>query len=370
MLETARIIEFPVRPWSLGLTLEQAALFARSYLEASPEDRSEDTAFSDFEVLFAVCAQLRQERDVRPAKVAEEAAAIYRGLTRHSDRVGVFDERDFLLGESALLAGSCYRTLGQHDETQRWLDRAEAGFRNTVNPGPGLSNVAYIRLALRFEMGLYQDVLDLIPSLRSSFEKLGMLVELAKCGLLEAMSLKQCGRTGTALEVLEEVRKQEAVVSDCFLHARILTEMGDLHRLEGRTVQAIKAYATALPLLENKPPSLALADLQLFVGSAYRDQGQFAEALNASRSAIVTYAELGMATRVSYARLFIADTLLALGRHREAEWEILAALPAIEQGKMVPEGLAAVALLKESVRSRKTDPNALRDLREHLQASN
>ncbi len=34
---------------------------------------------------------------------------------------------------------------------------------------------------------------------------------------------------------------------------------------------------------------------------------------------------------------------------------------------MVPEGLAAVALLKESIRRRKTDPNALRELRERLQ---
>jgi tetratricopeptide (TPR) repeat protein len=370
MLETARIIEFPVRAWSLGLTLEQAALFARSYLEASPEDRSEETALADFEVLFAVCAQLRLERDVRPAKVAEEAAAIYRGLTKHSDRVGVFDEREYLLGESAFLAGCSYRNLGQHDEAQRWLDRSEAGFRNTVNPGPGLSNVAYIRLALRFEMGRYKDVLDLIPSLRASFEKLEMRAELAKCRLLEAMSLKACGRTGAALEVLEAVRTQDAVVSDSFLHARILTEMGDVHQLEGRIDQAMKAYATALPLLENKPPSLALADLQMFVGSVYRDQGQPLNALKALRSSIVTYAELQAATRVSYVRLLIADTLLALGRHREAEWEILAALPAIEQGKMVPEGLAAVALLKESVRLRKTDPNALRDLREHLQARN
>ncbi len=45
------------------------------------------------------------------------------------------------------------------------------------------------------------------------------------------------------------------------------------------------------------------------------------------------------------------------------------ALPTIEEQKMVPEGFAAMALLKESVRRRKTDPNALRELREHVQAN-
>jgi len=36
---------------------------------------------------------------------------------------------------------------------------------------------------------------------------------------------------------------------------------------------------------------------------------------------------------------------------------------------MVPEGFAAVVLLKQFVHRRKTDPNSLRELREHLQAS-
>ena len=107
----------------------------------------------------------------------------------------------------------------------------------------------------------------------------------------------------------------------------------------------------------------------MFVGEAYRTRGNLEVALEAFRSAVTDYVELGLSTRTAYLRVYIADTLLQLNRSREAEWEILAALPTIEEQKMVPEGFAAVALLKESVRRRKTDPNALRELREHLQAS-
>jgi hypothetical protein len=58
-----------------------------------------------------------------------------------------------------------------------------------------------------------------------------------------------------------------------------------------------------------------------------------------------------------------------MNRDREAEWEILAALPVIDEVKMVQEGLVAVALLRESVRRRRTDPIALQNLRAYLQAN-
>ena len=57
-------------------------------------------------------------------------------------------------------------------------------------------------------------------------------------------------------------------------------------------------------------------------------------------------------------------------RPREAEWELLAALPTINEQQMVPEGFAAVVLLQESVKQRKTDPQALSELRQYLQTSN
>ena len=41
-----------------------------------------------------------------------------------------------------------------------------------------------------------------------------------------------------------------------------------------------------------------------------------------------------------------------------------------DQEAMVPEGFTAVALLRESVRQRKTDASALHQLREYLQAKN
>jgi len=373
MGETARILHFRARTASTPCAVHEAPRLALEYLKVQRDQRSEESVaqtLSDPDILSAICRLLREQRDISPQDVAEEASWIFRWIGDRTQALGVFDERDYFLGESAFIAGSAYRQLGRRREALLWLDRAEAAFRHTVNPGPGLSNIAYTRLALRFEMGQYEEVLELIPSVSTSFRKYGMDIDLAKSTLLQAMALKQCGRLGEALEILEHVQCLPAVTRDSALRARILAEVGDIHQIGGDFDQAIVPYTKAMALLENAAPSVALADLKMFVGSAYREHGHLDAALDALRSALVTYASLGMVTRVAYLRVFVADTLLALGRPREAEWEILAALPTIEEQKMVPEGLAAVALLKESVRRRKTDPNALRELREHLQARN
>jgi tetratricopeptide (TPR) repeat protein len=284
--------------------------------------------------------------------------------------LGLFDERDYFLGEFAFLVGCACRVLGKRDEAFRWLDRAEAGFRHTVNPEAGLANVAYTKLALRYEMGRYEDVLDLISSLVVSFERLGMGTDVAKCGLLKAMALKQSGLQDEALATLSVVEAMPDVRGNQPLHGRVLVEIGDVYQQRGQVDAAMASFKAALPKVASETPSFGQADLKLCLGSLYSGAGRREEALPYLRSAASDFATIGMETRLAHARLMVADELLALDHPREAEWEILQALPTIEEQKMVPEGFAAVALLRESVKRRKTDPNALRELREHLQKQN
>jgi len=375
--------------------VEASRLAARAYLATPAEERSDELQknhLSDPEVLLSICGILREQKDLSPAIVAQEASAIYRWLARYDcpkktlhERFGLIlsgekrdpsrrrdyffgDELDYFLGETAFLAGTCYRYVGQRAEALRWLDRAEAGFHHTANCAAGLANVAYARLSLRFEMGRYEDVLDLLPSLLRRYEELGMRREIVKCRVLQAMSLKQCGRIPEALGLLEGICNIAAAKEERPLYGRILAELGDLHQLEGRLDAAMTAYQKALPLVKEAGVSVTLADLKMFIAGAFRSQSRLGQAIEAFRDAQRNYKELGMLTRVAYLHLLIAETFLAMNHHREAEREILAALPTIEEQKMVPEGFAAVALLRESVRRQKTDPEALRQLREHLQA--
>lgn len=371
MPDTAKILPFRSRELAAELTPQQAETLVEEYFSISIETRSEDwklRVLSNADAVLAICAFLREIRDSEPRRVLAESCLGYEWIRSASDRLSFFDERDYFMGELALLAGTASRLLGQRADAIRWLDRAEAAFRHTVNPGPGLSNVAYVRLSLKFELGEYDDVLDLLPSLHASFERLGMITEKTKCRLLEAMTFKGTGRIRQALEVLEPARCEIRGRVDPRLEARVIAEVADLYQNDDRSADAVPLYQEALGLLQPLGSSGPLADLKMFVGSAHLERGEWQHALEAYRSAASDYHHLGMETRVAYMHVLTAGVLLNLGRNREAEWEILVALPTIEEQKMVPEGFAAVALLRESVRLRKMDPNALSQLRQQLQS--
>ena len=69
-----------------------------------------------------------------------------------------------------------------------------------------------------------------------------------------------------------------------------------------------------------------------------------------------------MRADVAAVQLVIADLLLDAGQDRQAEWEIRQALPIIDEYKLVPEGFAALSLLRESLRRQNIDRQALRNL--------
>src|SRR5688572_15573620 len=247
----ARILQFP-SPAGQWLSPREAEREAEGYLAIALDDRSDDDRqriLRSPDILLSICAQLRRDRDLAPTKVLNEAREIYQWISRPNCELGLFDERDYFLGETALLAGSASRQLGQREEAFLWLDRAEAGFRHTMNPAPGLANVAYARLALRFEMGRYPDVLELTPSLEMSFAKLRMDIEAVKCRILLASTLKMTGQFAQAIELLDKVPERPALRSDPYLHARVLTELGDLYQLEGNSARALENFQEAAHLL-------------------------------------------------------------------------------------------------------------------------
>ena len=372
MPEIAKVLRFPAPP-ETPLSQEEVLREARAYLEKVADEgaagRREDL-LSRPDVLLSVCVYLREQVDGSAQEVLKEAVALYRcvGDTKHS--LGAFDERDYFRGEAALIAATASRVMGRREDAALWLDRSEAGFRHTVNPSPLLALVTYQRLALRCETGLYAEVVELAPMLARSFEKLSMLRERDKCVFLEGLAFKQSGDHDAAQQTFESLRSGSLVGRDIGLVGMALVNLADIHAAAGRDEAASSSYGEALPLLKRANRPAAVAHLKSAIGETLRRQGKLQASADAYRSAVDDYESLGMRTWVAYLRINLAQVLLEAGRHREAEWEVLAALPTIDEEKMVPEGFAAVGLLRESIRQRRTDPKALFELREYLQAKN
>jgi hypothetical protein len=122
-------------------------------------------------------------------------------------------------------------------------------------------------------------------------------------------------------------------------------------------------------MLQQLGSRVHLVKLQWSMGDLLKKQGNRVAALDAYRQALGDAGELGMRGDVAAIHLVVADFLLEAGQDAQAEWEIRAALPIIDEEKMVPEGIAALALLRESLRRRKIDKQALRDLHGYFQES-
>lgn len=371
MPETAKILPFPAGKSRPNKTGEEASRLASSFLKTSRADRSASDVtevLGDGDVLTAVLAQLWKLINLEPARVADEAPAIYTWLAAQDPKQFFFDEREYFMGESALLAGGSCRHLGQRSEAENWFDRADASFRHTVAPAAHLARVSYNRLALRHDMNRHDAVLELLPFTALTFQQLGMKTELAKCAFLEALSLRMVGRSADAAERLEDLISDST--TDSNLKGIALINLGSVRSSQGDFQAALEAYRNARLYVDEGTATAATADLKMLFGETLRSMGRLADAVVAYREAIEDLVSLGMTTRVAYFRVALAEALLEANMPREAEWEILAALPTIDEQRMVPEGLAALSLLRESVRQRKTDPAALLELRQHLQGRN
>lgn len=370
MHNEGRVLEFRPRAETRVTSRGEALSAAREYLSRAGEERrvNPESIYGDPDILMALCGLLRDRVNAEPVEVAAEAAAVFAWISARPGEIGFFDERDFFLGESALLAGAATRILGDRSEAELWLDRADASYRHTINPTPNLARVSYLRLTLRYDMHRYREVLELVQSVALTFEKLGVYGELVKCKFLEAMSLKALGLGAQAAVRFESIIARSEFRAESALRGMALLNLGNLHSEEGQLERALGAYQEALPVLTDSKSFAALADLKGMVGDTLRSLGKLGPAVAAYRSAVEEYIKLGMKTRVAYFRVVLAEALLEFGSAREAEWEVLAALPTIDEQEMMPEGVAAVGLLRESVRARRTDQAALARVREQLQA--
>lgn len=314
------------------------------------------------EVLLALCETLAGRIETAPAVVGEEAEFFYRFLATPVRKIGEFDERDYFLGELALLAGGANRILFRREDARRWFDRAEASFVRVANASAHFARLAYQRLALAMEERRFDEVLELAPAWSESSRKLGLFEETLKCRFLAGIARRETGDLQGAAEVFQEVYEEARPASALKLLAPAANNLAQLHRLLGDSQRALEYAREALDLLQKADSQVGLVKLRWCVGDVLREQGKTADAIDAYREAVRDAERVGMRGDAAAIHLVLADSLLQTGQEAQAEWEIRAALPIIDEERMVPEGFAALSLLRESLRRRKIDRQALQNL--------
>jgi tetratricopeptide (TPR) repeat protein len=358
---TGRVIHFPRQP----LSSEMGQKAAEKALATPMLDRfsgAEALRLEDPETLLSLCSLLRRKLESSPASVRDEAEFFYRFIESPRREIGLFDEREYFLGEFALLAGTACRQLSRREESHVWFDRAEAGFRHTVNAPGDLSRLGYQRLAERLEERQIDVVLEMVPPLIESFRSMDMHEDALKCRFLEGLALMETDELRGAIETFEQICQEAETLGSARLVATAYANLTHIHGMMGNAEAALAASAKAIPVLRRLDDRVTLAKVQWGLATLLRETGQMAASIEAYRKAQNEFEAIGMRADVAALNLVVADLLLETGRSREALAEIGAALPVISELKMAPEGMAALSLLRESARRQEINRQALREL--------
>lgn len=362
---TGDLLPFPSPLNSISSDEGRAA--AEQFLGTPIEERKQrigEFHLDQSETLLAVCQLLEERKESTPAGVAEDAEFTYQLLENLPASSGsfLFDEREYYLGELALLVGTACRFLSHRDQARKWFDRAEIWFLLTANAHGDIARLAYQRLALKMEERLFDEVLRTVPALLEAFERMKATESCLKCRSLRAIALKETGQSEEALRVFRALSLEAQALGSEKLLGSAHVNMIQLHATLGEADEALQLARETMPLLRRLNNRSDMAKLQWGIGDLLRTQGKFQAAVDTFRAVQEEFAGIEMHADVAALHLAIADLLLELGQDRQAEWEIRQALPVIDELKMVPEGVAALSLLRESLRRRSIDRQALRDL--------
>lgn len=360
---TGKVIAFPWR--ERRLSPEEGWAMAERVLAIPIPERSTKAnapCLDDAELLLSVCEVLRSRVEADPKLTREEAEFFYRFVEKPKRKIGLFDEREYYLGELALIAGCACRFLFHREEAHRWFELSEANFSLAANGLAHVARLAYQRLAMAAEERRFDEVLALVPMWRESFERQGLAEDALKCRFLEGAALREVGSIPESVEVFRGICREAEARRNARLLAIAASNLAQLCRVSGDLKEAMAYARKSLPLLQQLNNRTNLVKLRWCVGDILREQKKLGEAIESYREALESAREVGMRGDVAAIHLVLADVLLDAGHDRQAEWEVRAALPIIDEEKMVPEGYAALSLLRESLRRRQIDRHALRDL--------
>jgi tetratricopeptide (TPR) repeat protein len=329
--------------------------------------RADELDLENPELLLSVCEILRSRFESMPSVVRDDAACFFRFLQDPQREIGLHDEREYFLGELALIAGTASRVLFKLDEAKGWFQRAEANFALVQNANAHWARIAYQRMAVAAEERRFDEVIGVAELWANTFRRLDMPEDALKCRFLEGAVYHELGDTAKAITINQNICSEAEKAGHTRLLAQAAGNLVTYYGSIGNTSDALKNAQRALPVLRSLGDRISTVKLKWSMAVLMRKQGQKAAALGALREAQSDARELGMRGDLAALHLVVADLLLEGGQEAQAEWEIRAALPIIDEEKMVPEGIAALSLLRESLRRRQIDKQALRELHGYFQ---
>ena len=321
----------------------------------------------DAPMLLGACQRVRQHLNNAPGSAFGEAVSILNFLEADTQLELSSEERSYFVAQLELYAGLSCKNASQHAEARAWIERARCSSIGIVESDSVVARIEFARLSVAQEARSYSEALAGVTGIVVAFARLGMTDFVARSYLLEGMALKELGRDREALSSFRKVVEPRFRAIEPWLRGLALAAMAELRGRAGEYESAKRLLTDSWHLMMDSDVSTAIAYFHAVSAEILRGEGDLASAAECYRRAGDTWTAGGMDGLAAYVKVVLSETLLAAGKEAEAVCEIMTALPAIEKLKLMQEGIAAVALLRESLRRQNADPEALRNLRVHIE---
>jgi hypothetical protein len=312
--------------------------------------------------VLEVCACLYRIASFRPALVASSAKQLYAALNDHSSPRWFLDEKEFLKGVLSLSASIAARYLGHWAAAFRWLTLGSRAFRRSADASD-VQRIEVERLALLYSRIDNEAIVAAAPAL---LETLTIPRERLKAQLVFAGALLGMNRLGEALTVLETARRCSEGSDEAGLLACLFMKMGEVCSHMGRSGEAVAHFNRAGAILGDFHYPSQFQILTAAMAEHLGGEGELERAAHLYAVSREMAKQVGYAPQVGYLTVLRAELLMMLGKCDEAEAELRAVAPLLEDFDLRREGLAAIQLMKDALARRRLAPAVPRLIRDRL----
>jgi tetratricopeptide (TPR) repeat protein len=325
---------------------------------------------SDPAVLLTVLVKLRSSINNWPSIGLQSALSLERWLSDAKELPYSREERSYFQCDARLTVAICLKHAGRYREAHAWLELAHESCRAAKRPECLNATVQFVRWAIAYETRRFDEAAAGAGELATQFEQFGNPTYVARCRYLEGLALKEQGKDDEAIRAFELVALSDHTNVEQWMRGMAHLGLAEICARRSEFEGATSHLGEAWGLIRQRTSVHALAYFHSISAEVQRGHGDLRGAISAYRTAVATYEKAGMEGMAAYVRVILAETLLADGQETASASEIVVALPTIERLSLFQEGIAAVALLRESLRRPTADREAVRRLRIELQRMN
>lgn len=200
------------------------------------------------------------------------------------------------------------------------------------------------------------------------FEQYGDIEKMASARLAEVPLLVEQAMFAEAERLLVDLERQ--ISSSCHIetHARILANLGHVHRKQGKVEPAIESYDCAAALFDEIGARTETVRIRWSTAVLLAESGRVNDACARLRDLMAEMEYLGMTNEAAVAGLDVAEFLLAQNRYAEVDEICRATMSTFQLAGLsyTARALTALAYIREAAAQRRADRALVQNVRNYI----